>query len=250
MPIGTAAAILGSALLGGGASLFAAKQQKKAAQQALQQQQQATGQALDFQREAHWTNQANIAPYLGIGYGALGKVHDVMAGSPGWDNFLRSPDYKFRFGEGMRGLENSAAARGGLLSGNFLRAAQDYGQRSASQEFGNYFNRIMDVARLGQNSAVGAGSLANQSAGQVGQTTMAGAGAASGLLNAGGAAAASGPVGAVNALTGGVQNYLMFNALQNRPSAYGGMAPYSGAAPITSYLGPGVQGPVDPRLAY
>lgn len=197
MPIGTGAAILGSALISGGASLFAGSQQASAARNALA-----------FQQAESQRQQQNFAPYLGLGQQAAGRVGDVINGQPGWDNFLRSPDYQFRFNEGMRGLENSAAARGGLLSGNFLRGATDYGQRAASQEFTNYFSRLMDAARLGQNTAVGSGSLGAQMSGQIGNTMQ-------GI----GAATASGPVGAANALTGGAQNWLFMNALANRPQS-------------------------------
>lgn len=51
------------------------------------------------------------------------------------------PGYEFRRSEGMRGLENSAMARGGLMSGNAIKGAQDYGQELASQEYGNAYNR-------------------------------------------------------------------------------------------------------------
>lgn len=220
MPIGTGAAILGSALIGGGASLFAANKQSNAAAKAAQQQQQ----ALAYQRQVDERNQANLAPYLGIGQQATGKLGELMGGNMG--SFFESPDYKFRFNEGMRGLENSAAARGGLLSGNFLRGATDYGQKAASSEFGNYFTRLMENARLGQNSAVGAGSLGVQSAGQYGQTS----GQLGNTLMAQGAAQASGPVGAANAITGGMQNYLFMNALQNRPGSI-----YSGSQAIGGY---------------
>jgi len=41
----------------------------------------------------------------------------------------------------MKALEGSAAARGGLLSGNTLRGVQRFGQDLASQEYQNAFNR-------------------------------------------------------------------------------------------------------------
>jgi len=198
-----AVAIGGSALIGGGASLLAADKQSDAA-----------GQALAFQKQTDARNQQNFEPYLGIGKDATNKLSGIMSGD--MTNFFASPDYQFRFGEGMRGLENSAAARGGLLSGNFLRGATDYGQKAASQEFGNYWNRLQETARLGQNSAAGSGALGVQSAGQIGNTTM-----------AQGAADASGYVGAANAVTGGAQNYLFMNAMQNRPGSV-----YSGSSAI------------------
>jgi hypothetical protein len=43
--------------------------------------------------------------------------------------------------EGLKALERSAAARGGLLSGGTGKALTRYGQEAASQEYGNAFNR-------------------------------------------------------------------------------------------------------------
>jgi hypothetical protein len=51
------------------------------------------------------------------------------------------PGYGFRQQQGQQAIENSAMARGGLLSGNTLKASQDYGQNLASQEYGNAYNR-------------------------------------------------------------------------------------------------------------
>ena len=55
--------------------------------------------------------------------------------------FETAPGYQFRKEEGQRGVENSAAARGGLLSGAALKAIQKYGQDFASNEYGNWFNQ-------------------------------------------------------------------------------------------------------------
>jgi hypothetical protein len=53
------------------------------------------------------------------------------------------PSYQFRLKEGQRALENSAAARGTLLSGATAKALQNYGQEAASQEYGNAFGRAL-----------------------------------------------------------------------------------------------------------
>jgi hypothetical protein len=51
------------------------------------------------------------------------------------------PGTAFRLSEGLKGVNASAAARGGALSGNALRAITDYGQKSASQEYANAYSR-------------------------------------------------------------------------------------------------------------
>ena len=62
------------------------------------------------------------------------------------------PSFKFRVKQGTEALENSAAARGGLLSGNTGKALQDYGQEKGSEEYQNQFSRWMDQLGLGQNA--------------------------------------------------------------------------------------------------
>jgi hypothetical protein len=59
----------------------------------------------------------------------------------GMSDFQADPGYAFRLSEGMKALDASAAARGGLLSGNTLRGAVKYGQDAASEEYTNAFNR-------------------------------------------------------------------------------------------------------------
>ena len=59
----------------------------------------------------------------------------------GMSDFEADPGYAFRLSEGIKALDSSAAARGGLLSGNTLRGALKYGQDAASQEYTNAFNR-------------------------------------------------------------------------------------------------------------
>jgi len=90
-------------------------------------------------------------PYSDFGTKSLGEFQ-------GWlDNPTFNQNYDWRVNEGLKGVENSAAARGGALSGNALRAITDYGQGAASQEYGNEFNRWL--ARLG----IGQGAAANMS---------------------------------------------------------------------------------------
>jgi len=55
------------------------------------------------------------------------------------------PGYQFNFDQGMKALDNSAAARGGALSGNALRGATEYGQGYADSQWGNQLARILGV---------------------------------------------------------------------------------------------------------
>ena len=73
-------------------------------------------------------------------------------GVEGGFNFKTDPGYAFRFKEGMRALDRGAAARGGLLSGGYARKAIRYGQDYASGEYTNVYNRIANIAGLGQTA--------------------------------------------------------------------------------------------------
>jgi hypothetical protein len=64
-------------------------------------------------------------------------------------NWQTDPGYLFRLAEGQKLLENSAAARGGLLSGQTGKALQEYGQNFASNEFGNIYDRYRGLIDAG-----------------------------------------------------------------------------------------------------
>jgi hypothetical protein len=148
-------------------------------------------------------------------------------------DFEADPGYGFRMSEGMKALERSAAARGGLLSGATLKGIQRFGQDLASQEYQNAFNRyhINRNAQLNPlQGFLGQGQTStNVLTGAMGQP---GQGVAA-AQQAGGAARASGYVGGANALTGAlssaVPNYMMYNFMnQGRPGMGGGVNPMEG----------------------
>ena len=118
----------------------------------------------------------------------------------------QDPGYQFRLKEGMQGLERSAAARGGLLSGGTLKGIQRYGQDMASQEYQNAFNRyqaeragtlnpLQSLAGVGQSTANTLGTMGMNYANQVGE-----------LYQGGANARASGYVGSANAINQGIGN--------------------------------------------
>ncbi len=200
--IGTGMAILGAAAISGGLGYLGSKSASKAQEQSAQD-------SLSFQRDVFDRNQANIQPYLKLGQDAtstLGDLSNPAAYENVLSKFRASPDYNFAFGEGIRALENSAAARGGLLGGNFARGASEYGQGFANNYLQNYINRLMGMSQLGASAATGNATANNQTGALMGNT----------FQNIG-AANASGIVGGTNAMTGaissGMNNYMFMNAL-------------------------------------
>jgi hypothetical protein len=129
------------------------------------------------------------------------------------------PGYQFRLKEGMKALENSASARGNLLSGGTLKGIQRYGQDMASTEYQNAFNRyqaeragtlnpLQSLAGVGQSTANTLGTMGMNYANQAGEAYQ-------GAANA----RASGYVGQANAINqgiGGISNMYYQNQLMNR----------------------------------
>jgi hypothetical protein len=94
--------------------------------------------------EAGLAGQNRLLEYLGIGGSAGAKDYGKYATAEFTpEAFLanQDPGYGFRMSEGLKAVDRQAAARGGLISGNALKASQTFGQDMASQEYGNAFNR-------------------------------------------------------------------------------------------------------------
>lgn len=208
MPWMMAAAIGGSALLGASSSRSAAKTQAASADRAADLQQQ------QFERQVELQ-----APFREVGVRALPELEAASRYTPfGMNQFQADPGYAFRMSEGMKGLERSAAARGGLLSGGTLKGIQRFGQDLASQEYTNAFNRYQTErnARLNPlQSLAGFGQTSTNQLGAAGQAMASGVGEA---LGAGAQARASGYMGAANAIAGGVGQYMNYQQSQAQNS--------------------------------
>jgi hypothetical protein len=267
MAIGTATAIIGSAVLGAAASRSASKTQSSAAAQAADVQKSIADQQVELQREQYRQLREDQTPYRQAGYNALAEMQRTAGNVPGAFKFgagdyQADPGYAFRLSEGQKALDRQAAARGGLISGGALRAAQRYGQEMGSQEFGNAYNRALTGYNTGvasenqlynrQAALSGIGQTATNLVGQAGQNYATGAGGALGtygtnvgnLMTGAGAANAAGQVGMANAITGGLGTYLNYNqnnalleALRNRRSTYGGGGGYSGSGQVNPVSG-------------
>jgi hypothetical protein len=153
----------------------------------------------------------------------------------GMDKFKADPSYAFRMSEGMKALERSAAARGGLLSGATLKGIQRYGQDLASTEFTNAFNRYQ-AERTGTlnpfqalaGTAQSGANVLGQQAGQMGTNISNalgayGSAAQSNIIGSGNAQA-SGYMGGANAIAGGVGqgiNFYQNQQLLNRLPSFG-----------------------------
>lgn len=220
-----AAAVVGSSLLGASSSSRAADVQASAADRAAQLQQEQFNRQVELQ-----------APFREAGVRALGKLEAASEYTPfGQAQFQQDPGYAFRLSEGQKALDRQAAARGGLISGGALKAAQRYGQEMGSQEYTNAFNRYQTErqARLGPlQSLAGVGQTSVNQLGQAGQQYAAGAGEAMGQAAQ---ARASGYMGGASALSQGLGQYMGYSQNQQMMNMLGQNRGYVGGEPYAGY---------------
>jgi hypothetical protein len=265
MTFWVAGTVAATSLIGTVSANKAASAQARAAGEATQAQRDIANEQTALQREQYLKQLELNEPFRQAGLTGQNMLLAQLQGGPyasakfggveGYDpasamrnfgagDFQADPGYAFRLSEGLKGMNATAAARGGLLSGNALRAGQEYGQQLGSQEYQNAFNRYQ-ANRAAQEQAygnafnrfqtertntfaplqslAGVGQSATQQAQQAAQNYATGASGA--LGNYGNAAAsniigqgnarASGYIGGANALSSGVNQGLNFYQNQN-----------------------------------
>jgi hypothetical protein len=235
--------ILG-AVLGAGASLIGGAMASSAASKAASTQARSADKATALQKqmyeegvvrqkpfyEAGLTGQNRLMELLGLGGDPNAQGYGSAMRPFGMSDFEADPGYAFRMKEGLKGLDQQAAARGGLISGNALRAAQQYGQDLGSQEYQNAYNRyqtnrtnvlnpLQSLLGQGQSSANTLGSAGQTYASNAGSTMMAAGNArASGYTNS---------ADAWNRALGGAAGTINSNMMYNQMFGNGGYNPYS-----------------------
>jgi hypothetical protein len=150
-----------------------ASKQAEAVQSAAETGAGASRYAAEVQRQMFERQVALQEPWRQAGAEALNKLIPIASEyTPfGMQQFQQDPGYGFRLSEGMKALERSAAARGGLMSGAQMKGIQRFGQNLASEEYQNAFaryqrerearlNPLQSLAGVGQTSAQTLGSQA------------------------------------------------------------------------------------------
>jgi len=261
---GSAGASLISGLVGANAAETAAQQQVAYEQQALQveqgQFQTAVGALTPYAQagmnfmptlQSAATQGTGMFPTLNSyattgnqAYQTLASLYGVNTpgNQPNWSAFLNTPAYQWASQTGNAALTNTLASQGQVLSGNQLTAISNYNQGLAGQQFTNVTNALQNISGIGATAAgqgVGYGvSAANAGAGIGGGAAGAIGNVASNAANtlgnttmATGQSAASGTVGASNAITSalssGTTNSLLlyglaskYGATASNPSSY------------------------------
>jgi hypothetical protein len=182
-------------LIPAAAALIGSSMSSRAAKSAAQTSAQSADRATELQQRMYEESVARQQPFLETGTEMFNRLAALQRGGPEAQNFLQmDPGYQFRLSEGMKALDRQAAARGGLISGGAVRAAQRYGQDLGSQEFGAAYNRLASMANvgpqaagvmsnLGQNYATNVGNIYQQQGNTAANAALARGSAYSGGLN-------------------------------------------------------------------
>lgn len=188
------------------------------------------GRAADVSQQQYEQTRQDQMPWLKAGEQALNKLIPMTDYKKfGMDEFTADPGYGFRFSEGQKALERNAAARGGFMSGAALKAATRYGQEMGSQEYTNAFNRYQTERNAALNPLQSLAGVGQTTAAQLGQTGAANAANVGNAYGAAGQAAASGYMGAANAVSQGAGQYLNYTNNNNLLAALrGGGSPNYG----------------------
>lgn len=183
----------------------------------------AAGQAVHVRN----VNRADTSPWRGAGIGAVNQLARLLglggfrtvkdsAGLDHWEldqtnaaaeqdnafsEWKRDPGYEWRLDQGIKARDRSAASKGMLLSGAQRKALDTYGQGVASEEYGNYFNRLAQMAGAGQQAVNQTGNVA---AGTLGSLTSA--------SNAGGQARQSAYSSLGKGISSGINNLAGFGS--------------------------------------
>lgn len=211
-----AAAVIGAAVVGAGASAVSSSN-------AADAQTAAANSANQTQLQMYDQTRQSLSPYNTAGQGDFARYNRLI-NSPAYINgpqmtesYLRStPGYQFTLNQGLKAVQNAAAARGLGVSGAALKGASQYATGLADNTYQQQFqnavtnqtnaaNRLLSGASLGENAAAQTGNYATQTGQSIGNN----------LIGAGNAQAASSIAqgNAVGNIGNSVGNLYLTNAL-------------------------------------
>lgn len=214
MPIG---ATIGGAVIGAGANLIGGSMQASAANNAA-----------NLQQQQYQQTRNDLLPFTKAGQTATNALLTALPTLTAPINMdkatlRQTPGYQFNLNQGLKSVQNGAAARGLGSSGAALKGAETYATGLADSTYQNQFNNANTNKQNAFNFLSGVGTLGENAGAQSGSIGQAGAAAAGNSLTAGGTAAAAGLVGAGNALTNGLNTYGGYQFAQQNPLLAGGL---------------------------
>jgi hypothetical protein len=217
-----ATAVVGSAVIGAGATIYgagkAADAQTKAAQTAA-----------DTSLGMYNTTRGDLAPFRDIGTNAgnqlTSRLTELTSPITMDQKTLEStPGYQFNLTQGLKAVQNSAAARGLGVSGAAQKGAATFATGLADSTYQNQFNnantnqsnaynRLSDLLKTGENAAAQTGVM-----GTVAANTAASAQVGAGNAQA---AAANATGGAISNASNGIGGYLAYKGLYGNSGGSG-----------------------------
>jgi hypothetical protein len=226
-----------TALVVGGSTLLGAKMASNASESAAQTQANATDRATDVQAANLQQIRDSLQPFINSGYDAQGMLRNLLgigtptdSGSFGrlmkpfdattWQQW-KDPGYDFQLKQGQQALQNSQAAKDGVLSGAALKDLIGFNQGMASTAYQNAFsrymtqndttyNRLASLLNLGESAAAGVGNTSAQVTSNIGQN-----------ITSAGNALAAGQIGSANAWSGALNNMGSMYMLSKMPGFTG-----------------------------
>lgn len=160
MPWGAAIAAVGS--------YAASRSSSRGAASGARSQERANQAAIDEQRRQYDQTRQDQQPWLLAGQNALARQQQLLNGD--YSGFYQSPEYQWTQQQGIQSLDRSAAARGSLYSGGADADRMRFSQGLASQEYGNFYNRLAGMSGTGQTTASNLGQLGANMASNIGQS--------------------------------------------------------------------------------
>lgn len=145
----------------------------KGAENASNAQVAALEQANKLSKEMYDTSRQDLSPWRTVGSDAVTRAGNMLTpGGFDFRAFQETPQYQFGFDQGMNGLQRHMASAGLTGSGAALKAATRYGQGYAGQQFGDYYNRLLQLSGMGQSAAGMTGQAGQNYAAQAGNNLV------------------------------------------------------------------------------
>ncbi len=188
-----ATAIIGAGAISAGASIYGANKASKA-------QENATNAAANLAQGEFDTTQTNLAPFRQIGDVAANQLTTMLPTltAPVVMNeaaLKQTPGYQFNLTQGLKSVQNSAAARGLGVSGAALKGASTFATGLADNTYQNQFsnavtnqtnayNRLKGLVDTGTSAAAGNAPEASAAGQQISNATIQGGNAGAAGANA------------------------------------------------------------------
>lgn len=211
-----AAAVIGAAAVSAGASAIGSSDAASA-------QENSANQASQTQLQMYDQTRKDLSPYTGQGISDFNRYNRLIH-SPAYlkgpqltqSAVAATPGYQFDLNQGLKAIQNAAAARGLGVSGAALKGAAQYANGLADNTYQQQFqdavtnqtnsaNRLISGAQIGENAAAQTGAYGTQTGANIGNN----------IIGAGNATAGADIAGA-NAIGGigsSIGNLYLTNAL-------------------------------------